>query len=779
MTFSPLKVVNFLDVVPTCQPTDSLHKLFDLISAQPCHRLVITTHNQYPVGLVFTHDLLPYYPLNQRQTSLHSSSLNWDYPISQFPHLIHPLVLLSSQTSLITLSNQLLAFSPPNYAIIDEKQNYLGLLDLNRSLQALTSYQSKIKNFRWQFESFPLPILLITSTGEIIDKNLCWTEKLGDFQPQNLDLTHFSHSPQLSTTADHTYVAAQLASWQHQQDKNSQAAQYGDSFTENGDSWQFFTYPYPDHPDQPSLVLIVAIDLGKIKEHQRALEAKNADLLQLNRLKDDFLASISHELKSPITAVVGLSSLLRDQRVGHLNSAQERYAQLIYGSGRQLMALVNDLLDLTRLETGKLLLNPTIVTIEEICDRTYQSLKDNYGDQLLPHFKLEIEQIQEIWADEKRLGQMLACLLDNATKFTQSEETIGLTVKANGNWVTFTIWDTGEGIPEEAQSSLFQGFQPPGQYLTPHHAGTGLGLLLTQRLARAHGGDLSFVSKVGEGSCFTLLLPRMKESEDDICAKEDKNSKLVLIVETMSHVIADLSHKITELGYQSVISRTGTEALEKARQLQPILIFLNPWLPLLSGWDVLTLLKADPQTQDIRVVLTDSQTDSSLKSYQADEVLSQPIDLKRLKSLLPKEEPEKLGFSEPDTDVPPLTVLLLYPNSELLLSTPSMMPDDLALVHQLSKYSHRILQADDLEQAAMLATIWQVDVLVVKGDRLHNQKDYWEQLSQFPDLSDIPLVSLDQATTEALDIQDSLNVFPYIKSANPLWQVVHEAAQSR
>jgi signal transduction histidine kinase len=651
MNFSSLKVINFLDVVPMCQQTDSLQQLFDRISAQPCHRLVITNNHQYPLGLVFTHDLLPYCPLNQSKetTSFPKLLLTdiWHTSIGQLPHLIHPLVLLSSHTSLTDLSNQLLAYSLPNYVILDEKECCLGLLDINRSLQALmgfaSSSQQKVKHWRSPFESFPLPILLTTPTGEIIDKNSCWREKLGEFQPQNLEFNNFPNLSHFSTPSYHTYVAAQLASWQHQQNKQAQANEYGETVTQNPDGWQFFSYPYSHHENQQPLMLIVAIHLGEIKEHCRALEAKNADLLQLNRLKDDFLASISHELKSPITAVVGLSRLLTDQRVGHLNTAQERYAQLIYGSGRQLMALVNDLLDLTRLESGKLQLNPIIVPIQEICDRAYQTLQDNYGDQPLPDFQLNIEQVQEIKADEQRLSQMLVYLLDNAVKFTQSEGTIGLTVKTKGNWVTFTIWDTGEGIPEEAQSSLFQGFQPTGQYLAPHYAGTGLGLLLTQRLARAHGGDLSFVSKVGQGSCFTLLLPRIQKLDNETGLEKDKNPKLVLIVETLGYFIEDLSNKLTELGYQSVISRTGTEALEKARQLQPSLIFLNPWLPLLSGWDVLTLLKSDPQTQNIPVILTDSHTDSSLKSYQADEVLSQPIDIEQLKDLLPKDEPEKLS----------------------------------------------------------------------------------------------------------------------------------------
>ncbi|MGK7933789.1 MAG: hypothetical protein AB4041_20495, partial [Microcystaceae cyanobacterium] len=146
MNLSTVKVINFLDVVPMCQQTDSLQQLFDQISAQPCHHFVITTHSQYPVGLVLSHELLSFFTSNQQKVTQSSSRLSltdiWNCPISQLSDLIHPLTLISSQTSLTTLSSQLLAFNPPNYVIVDEQQRCLGLLDLNSSLQALVKFTS-------------------------------------------------------------------------------------------------------------------------------------------------------------------------------------------------------------------------------------------------------------------------------------------------------------------------------------------------------------------------------------------------------------------------------------------------------------------------------------------------------------------------------------------------------------------------------------------------------------------------------------------------------------
>lgn len=234
------------------------------------------------------------------------------------------------------------------------------------------------------------------------------------------------------------------------------------------------------------------------------------------------MACISHELKTPLTAILGLSSLLKDQVLGELNERQTRYAQLIHKSGRHLMLVVNDILDLTRIETGQLELVPEPLHIHTVCQAAFDLAIQHYQSQdksdiklqaeilaqVKRRFHLEIEPgLETFVADELRLRQMLVNLLCNALKFAPDGSDFGLQVSRWENWVAFTIWDQGIGIPDDKQHLIFQKFQQLESPLTREFEGTGLGLVLTQHLARLHGGDVSFISKPNQGSKFTLLLP--------------------------------------------------------------------------------------------------------------------------------------------------------------------------------------------------------------------------------------------------------------------------------
>ncbi len=628
-------------------------------------------------------------------------------------------------------------------------------------------------------DTLPLPILLKKESGEILYQNRLWCEKIGNFSPLSPESlpSIFLRSPTLPETDANNFEDFRAYSeWQ-----SSKKADYIDFCPSQSlfpqHRWQFLYFPYLGLSLQQKTVLIIALDITEQQQDFRTLEAQNADLLQLNRLKDEFLDFISHELKSPLTAVVGLSSLLQDRRVGPLNAAQERYANLIYRSSRQLMVLVNNLLDLTRLENGQLQLNSHSIDVPSLCQQAYQNLRNNNPESDLPDFILEIDNHETLIADEQRLQQMLSVLLENAAKLSQNDGKIGIRVKGCPRWVTFTVWDTGEGIPEDIQSSLLQHGQSPNPCLNAHYPQVGLGLILTQRLARAHGGDLSFRSKMGQGSQFTLLLP--VQNQEYSASASSKRQPLVLVVETLPHWIEDLTDKLSELGNQVVIARTGTEALEKARQLKPDIIFLNPWLPLLSGWDVLTLLKSDVQTQQIRIILTDYQTDSSLKTYQADAILSLPSDLEVLKRLL-NENKEGKSLENPLSN-PSLTLLFLHPDSDTFQGS-TLTPQDLALINQLSKQNHRILQADDLEQASLLVSVWDVDVVVLDGHKLKHKNDYLRIFATLPELATLPLVTLDKATTKLANRLPSLRVFPCLdpdgqEALSQLWQVVQIAAK--
>lgn len=578
-------------------------------------------------------------------------------------------------------------------------------------------------------------------------------------------------------------------------------------------TWQFVKQPLCDN-----LILVMGQDVTEEHLVAKELAAKNADLIHLNRLKDEFLSCISHELKTPLTAVLGLSSLLKDKLIGELNDRQTRYAKLIHQSGRHLMTIVNDILDLTRMETGQLELIPEPVEITAACNRAFEqaqqlqqqeekppnqpqknpaSSADKSPDQI--EFTLEIEPgLSYLIADELRLRQMLVNLLSNALKFTESGGKIGLKVNMWEGWLAFTVWDTGIGIPADKQHLIFQKFQQLESPLTRRFQGTGLGLVLTQRLARLHGGDVSFISSESQGSQFTLLLPpsppgnsREDAAEYAGAAAElltpkcpspiaNARSRLALIVEAVPKYIEDLSNLLTGLGYQVIVARSGTEALEKARRFSPEAIFLNPLLPLLSGWDVLTLLKSDPDTRSIPAIVTATRGEKERASVnRAEGFLSLPVEEPALRWLLGD------LISHPDTKSDQvkssLTILWLCPQNSASEASSLL----------LNPTYCRVLEADDLDQAELLARIWRPDLIVLDStSQLQNPSDFIQQLSQSQSLGSLPLITLDPATTQLANQVKKLSVFPCLAAssrdenathgnpllASALWQVIQVAA---
>lgn len=548
----------------------------------------------------------------------------------------------------------------------------------------------------------------------------------------------------------------------------------------------------PSSTPEETLWLVLAQDVTEQHQIARELTAKNADLVQLNRLKDEFLACISHELKTPLTAVLGLSSLLKDRAIGDLNDRQTRYAQLIHQSGRHLMMVVNDILDLTRIETGQLELALETINIAATCERAIdqakqlQTIEDRStpsegdlpdGSQTPSLVRLEIAPgLETLVADDLRLRQMLYNLLSNALKFTDTHGTIGLRVSRWAGWIAFTVWDTGIGIPAEKQHLIFQKFQQLENPLTRRFEGTGLGLVLTQRLARLHGGDVTFTSREGEGSEFTLLLPPCPPQEEASGRSHlasvpppspapglahlvyNTPNRLMLIVEAVPQDIDHLNGQLTTLGYPVVIARSGTEALEKARKLQPCIIFLNPLLPLLSGWDVLTLLKADPETRHIPAVVTATCAErEQAYKYQADGFLSMPIQLESLQQTINSlniNRPLEIGAESPQHN---LAVLRLKPESATTRHDIAGEVTDLNTL--LHSYHYRVLEADDLEQAELLARVWKPKVVLLDSF-MDDPLGYLQQLSHYSFLSSLPLITLDRATTLAANQVHGLSAFP-------------------
>ncbi len=340
------------------------------------------------------------------------------------------------------------------------------------------------------------------------------------------------------------------------------------------------------------------------------LNQANRELAQTGRLKDEFLANMSHELRTPLNAILGLSEALLEQFSGPLTERQVKSITTISTSGTHLLTLINDILDLSKVEAGKLELNPEPLNVQEFCEsclvfvRT-QAMQKNIGVAFEHSGRAA-----QFSADPKRLKQILVNLLTNAVKFTPEGGRIGLTVAApeGEEVVRFTVWDTGIGIAPENERKLFRAFTQIDSGLTRAQEGTGLGLALVAKMVELHGGSLALESAPGKGSRFIVTLPQngaaalaRKSGPKDEPDRRGYRRALVIEDDTTSGAI--LVNYLTELGLESVLHERGDESVETVLRERPDVILLDVLLPGDSGWVVLVRLKEHPDTRDIPVVI--------------------------------------------------------------------------------------------------------------------------------------------------------------------------------
>lgn len=238
----------------------------------------------------------------------------------------------------------------------------------------------------------------------------------------------------------------------------------------------------------------------------QTLTLKLEEMIKVEQEKNETFSHIHHELRTPLTGILGFSRMLKDELYGPLNDKQKQYIQGIYNSGEHLLSLVNDFLDIAKLEACREELFLEMVAVEDICLASFSMVQSRAKEQGLA-LKLELgEGVGICMADQKRLKQILINLLSNAIKFTE-EGSVTLRVEGDRQELRFSVIDTGIGISPHHQTQLFQPFSQIPNPLSRKHKGTGLGLALSKKLAQLHGGDITLRSQVGQGSCFTLHLP--------------------------------------------------------------------------------------------------------------------------------------------------------------------------------------------------------------------------------------------------------------------------------
>jgi len=450
--------------------------------------------------------------------------------------------------------------------------------------------------------------------------------------------------------------------------------------------------------------LFEEVEAAGIELQQRAeeLEEANVRLQELDRLKSQFLANMSHELRTPLNSVIGFSEVLIDGFVGQVTPDQEECLENIRSSGHHLLSLINDILDLSKIEAGRMELEPTTfdvagllaevqMTVVPMIQKKSQVLAIEQADDLPP-----------LTAERFRIKQVLLNLLSNSYKFTPVEGHITLSCRlADPATMLFSIADTGFGIKPEDQEIIFEEFRQADGSAAREMTGTGLGLAISKRLIEMHGGRIWVESEYGHGATFSFLLPLAGPPDAELDAAGETtpppDNKTVLVVED-DHQFSDLlAFYLRQEGYAPVQHFNGLGTLEQARELRPAFITLDIMLPDQDGWEILRALKSDPQTKDIPVLIISALEDGELAfSLGAVDYLIKPIRREDLHRLLDR-------LAAPDPLTRHVTVLAVDDDPEVIKLLQQMLPAE----------SYTLLAAYDGKQGLTLARGEDPDVILL------------------------------------------------------------------
>ncbi|MEI6778165.1 MAG: ATP-binding protein [Chloroflexales bacterium] len=387
------------------------------------------------------------------------------------------------------------------------------------------------------------------------------------------------------------------------------------------------------------------------------VEQRTAELEYALKTKGEFMANMSHELRTPLNAILALSEILREEVHGSLNTSQQEALQHIEDSSYHLLALINDVLNFSKADAGQMNLQIENISVAEVCQESLQFVKEI---AIKKHLRLSFrinDMDATMQADSKRLKQILVNLLSNAVKFTPSGGKISLevVVESEANIVRFAVRDTGIGILPEDKARLFQPFTQIDSRLNRQHEGTGLGLAIVHRLVDLHGGNVTFESDVGQGSCFMITLPYHSvapvPAPDTSVISDDQRAQTAVVppqpAPTGAQILLAEDNVINQnvihtylhtAGYRVVNARTGREAINQAMMIHPDLILMDIQMPDMDGLEATRHLRAIPEFKETPIIamtaLSMSDDRDRCLDAGASAYLSKPVSLKDLVEII-------------------------------------------------------------------------------------------------------------------------------------------------
>ncbi|MGA7077174.1 MAG: PAS domain S-box protein [Terriglobales bacterium] len=349
----------------------------------------------------------------------------------------------------------------------------------------------------------------------------------------------------------------------------------------------------------------------QIEQQNRELELRNREVERATQLKSQFLANMSHELRTPLNAIVGFSDLLAEQNAGQLNDKQKRFVDHIKKGSAHLLQLINDILDLSKIEAGQLDIHYEEFQIKDALPEVLSTIRPlAMAKNIQVEPKVETE--RPVYADRVRFKQILYNLLSNAVKFTPRDGRIDIDCFDQENFVGISVTDTGIGIRSEDQAIIFEEFRQVGGNTAAASEGTGLGLAITKRLVEQQHGQISVESEPGQGSKFTFTLPAASRTSEIQSAVEPTNTNIATVAGRARPLVMVVDDEVParellasylEPEYQVATVGSGSEALWKARELWPDAITLDVLMPGGSGFETLIALRKAPETAHIPIII--------------------------------------------------------------------------------------------------------------------------------------------------------------------------------